>query len=110
MMEWLYFFLSISIGVTSTYFHFLEISESSFFQKFQIFDRGLSFICYVYMTYFSYNFLSIYYQIFAYTILIISIVLYILSKVEKNKSKEKYLHSYFHFIISSIAAIIVLLK
>ncbi len=108
--EWIYFTLSLSIGIMSASFHFLEYKKDNRFLSLRTYDRILSGVCYAYMIYFSIVFLSFQNTLIAFLGLVFSIILYIYSKLQKIQEKEYFWHTLFHICISLVAAIIVLLK
>ncbi len=87
--EVIYCTLAIAIMIVRTFFHVLEFLSHRYFRAMRRIDVILSYICYSYMIYFSWMYLSTRFMIFAFFGLIVSIWVYLWGRFQKLLWNER---------------------
>ena len=107
--EFVYLILSISIFITSYFYHFAKdnIKYKSHILSIRYADIFVAVTSCVYMFYFIHSYVS-QYQSLLYFLLFITLLLFVFGKTKQNKIRN--LHSYFHIAIGLVSSLIVLLK
>ncbi len=105
--EWIYFLLSVSIFIASSFFHFCKERnvKRSYIRFSRYSDIAIATSSYAYMYYFVYSYVTQGQFIFC-SLLLLTILMFFFGK--SSLGKRNNVHSYFHIAIGLVAGFIPL--